>query len=193
MTSFYDLDYIIELNEKRLEQYNSAYQRYVGKFTILMVFYSVFTIFLVPIIETLYLSGASCYWLHQASFYAFLFFFGYSLFYAVKLLIPTDIRHLAEPKEYYIMHLHKHERLGRNKSETDTFTKVAYIQELQETVAMNGVNLTRKTVFYSRAFTLGVLAIVPYLICLWFHLTIKKESVQKIEIINKFDNFTKTP
>jgi hypothetical protein len=193
MTSFYDLDYIIELNEKRLEQYTSAYQRYLERFTVLLVIYSAFAIFLIPITESLYFSGLSCHWLYHVSFYVFLFFFGYSLFYTVKLLIPTDIRHLAEPQEYYAAHRQKHERDGRDKSEVDSSAKAAYIYELQEAVTMNRLNLIRKTIFYRRAFTLGGLAITPYLVCIWFYVGAKKDNVQKIEIVNKFSNFTKTP
>ena len=47
--SFYDLDYIIELNEKRLEQYTSAYQKVLERLTNIILIYSAITIFLVPI------------------------------------------------------------------------------------------------------------------------------------------------
>lgn len=52
--SFYDLDYIIEANEKRLEQYSSAYQKSLDKFTNILIIYSAIAIFLIPIVQTLF-------------------------------------------------------------------------------------------------------------------------------------------
>ena len=44
--SFYDLDYIIEINETRLEQYTIAYQKNIDKLTNLIIIYSGITVFL---------------------------------------------------------------------------------------------------------------------------------------------------
>ncbi|RPD40928.1 hypothetical protein [Chitinophaga barathri] len=193
MTSFYDLDYLIELNEKRLEQYASAYQKYLERFTVLLVIYSAFAIFLVPIIEAIYFSDVGCYWLHSLSFYVFVFLVGYSLFYTVRLLIPTDVRHLLEPRDYYLTQREKYEAINEDQSQTDSFLKAAYIYELQIAVNINRLNLERKTLFYRKAFSLGAFAIIPYVVCLGFHLGTKKDDIQKVEIVNKFSNFIKTP
>lgn len=192
MTSFYDLNYIIELNEKRLEQCNNAHEKYLGRFTILLVLYSAFTIFLVPIIEGLYFSGESLHWIYHSSFYLFVALVGYSLIYTIKLLIPTDFRHLLEPKEYYEVHRSKYEHEIKDEREIDAFLKAAYIHELQVAVNTNRMNLVRKTRFYRRAFTLAVSAVIPYLICVGYQVCIKKDDVHKVEIINKFINFIKT-
>ncbi len=43
--SFYDLDCIIEINESRLEQYTSAYQKVLERLTNVILIYSALTIF----------------------------------------------------------------------------------------------------------------------------------------------------
>jgi len=47
--SFYDLGYIIEINEQWLEQYNAAYESIMQKLTNIIVIYSAMAIFLIPI------------------------------------------------------------------------------------------------------------------------------------------------
>ena len=46
--SFYELDYIIEISEQRLDQYTVAYQRVLEKITHIVIVYSAITIFLIP-------------------------------------------------------------------------------------------------------------------------------------------------
>jgi len=60
--SFYDLDYIIELNEQRLEQYANALQKNTEKFTTLLMLYSAFCIFLIPVCQKLFIEegGEGC-------------------------------------------------------------------------------------------------------------------------------------
>jgi hypothetical protein len=51
--SFYDLDYIIEVNEKRLDSYQANYQKTQERLSTLMIFYSLIGFFVVPIIDLL--------------------------------------------------------------------------------------------------------------------------------------------
>lgn len=192
MTSFYDLNYIIELNEKRLEQYDAAYQKIVNQFTILLVIYSAFAFFLIPVIEALYSSGASFHWLYHASFYLCSFLVSYSLFYTVRFLMPKDVSHLLAPQEYYEIHREKCERETNDKQEVDMLLKAAYIDELELAVNTNKLNVARKIKFYRKAFSLAMWAIIPYLVCVGFHVCMKQDSIYKVEIINKFINFIKT-
>ena len=120
MTSFYDLDYLINLNEKRMEQYEGSFRKIVDQFTFLMVIYTAVTIFLVPIVQTIFFSGIQCHWLHCLSFYLFCALMLYSLFYAVKLLIPAKYLHLLEPRDYYGPHREYYEGMGFGKDEVDT-------------------------------------------------------------------------
>jgi hypothetical protein len=47
--SFYDLDCLITINEQRLDQYSSAYEKVMDKLTNIIVIYSAMAIFLIPI------------------------------------------------------------------------------------------------------------------------------------------------
>jgi hypothetical protein len=55
--SFYDLDYIIEINEQRFEQYMSAYNELIGKLTNIVLIYSAVAIFLIPIVRNVFWEG----------------------------------------------------------------------------------------------------------------------------------------
>ena len=48
--SFYDLDYMIEINEQRLEQYTAASEKVMERLTNIIIIYSAIAIFLVPIV-----------------------------------------------------------------------------------------------------------------------------------------------
>ena len=49
--SFYDLDYIIEINEKRLAEYTALYQKVLERLTNIILVYSALGIFLVPLTQ----------------------------------------------------------------------------------------------------------------------------------------------
>lgn len=191
MGSFYDFDYIIELNEKRMGQYSMAYQKYVDRFTVLLVIYSAFAIFLIPIIQSLFLIDDECHWLHHVSFYMFVVFFLISLFYAIKLLIPADIVYLSEPRIYYDIKRIKYEKEGNSSTKTNSLLKASYVYELQEMVSRNRTIFERKARFYSWALTFGIFAALPYLVCLGFHVQRAKEHKQPVSIIEKITNFSK--
>ncbi len=193
MTSFYDLDYIIEINEKRLEQYSNAYQKNIDKFTNILVIYSAFTIFLIPTIQSLFFTNTKCHWLHWASFSLFVILFLISLYFTVRLLIPVEVAYLQEPKIYYETYLigYKNDMPATADDEIDKLVKASYINELEQAVHSNNEIFKRKGLFYYRAFTLAMLASVPYLLCIGFQLSIKEEKVQKVEIINNLSIFSK--
>jgi hypothetical protein len=68
-TSFFDLDYIIEINQQRLDQYNTSLQKVLERLTNIILIYSALGIFLVSIIQDLFDGG-----IHQFVFYVgFLF------------------------------------------------------------------------------------------------------------------------
>lgn len=158
--SFYDLDYIIEQNEKRLDQYSNAYLKNLDKFTNILIIYSAIAIFLIPIIQTLFLSDAR-HWLHYISFFLFLFPFIYSLIFTIKLLIPVEVAYLIEPKIYYEKIRLEYESEGKNKETTDKYLKASYINELEKAVTANNFVFKRKGMFYFRALSSALIASVP--------------------------------
>jgi|SRR5215204_4396500 len=192
--SFYDLDYIIDLNERRLEQYTNAYQKNLDKFTNLLIVYSAIAVFIVPVIQTLFLSGIR-HWLHYVSFFLFLFLFIHSVIYTIRLLIPVNVAYLIEPKTYYEKLRLEYEKEGKDEAVTDKYLKASYINELEKAVAANNYVFKRKGLFYYRAFSTALMAVIPYLLCLAFHFSIKEDNIQKVELVNakKIATFIKTP
>jgi len=49
--SFYDLDYIIEISEKRLAEYTTSYQKVLERLTNIILVYSALGIFFIPLIQ----------------------------------------------------------------------------------------------------------------------------------------------
>src|ERR1035438_523553 len=96
--SFYDLDYIIEMSEKRVEQYTSAYQLILGRLTNIILIYSALGIYLVPIIQdalqnpnTLFRIGA----------FLFLCMLIVSICFTIRFLIPVDVAYLQMSHVYF--------------------------------------------------------------------------------------------
>ncbi len=108
--SFYDLDYIIEINEKRLAEYTALYQKVLERLTNIILVYS-------------------------------------------ALEIVNDS------------------------------LKGAYILELENAVGINSRAFRKKNSFFYNALLFALVAIIPYITCLGFHLSKKEDKVQKVEIL----------
>jgi hypothetical protein len=190
--SFYDLDYIIEINEQRLEQYANAHQKIVERFTTLLVIYSILCIFLVPIIQTLFLAKEQWHWSYYYSFYVFCILFIISIINSIMLLSPEGPSLLLEPATYYLELKTVYETEGFVPPETDAIIKGSYIAELEKAVIEKKFELHRKVSFYNRAFYYAILSCIPYLHCTWTQINPNKKIILKKEIIDNFSSFNKT-
>src|SRR5882762_163020 len=98
--SFYDLDYIIEINEKRLAEYTALYQKVLERLTNIILVYSGLGIFLVPLTQHVIAADIKGVW-----FYLACCCFGVlrvlSVVYFVRLLFPLVIAYLTPPMKYY--------------------------------------------------------------------------------------------
>jgi hypothetical protein len=181
--SFYDLDYIIELNEKRLEQYTSAYQKVLERLTNIILIYSAITIFLVPIFQDVFLAEIR-HWLLYICFSAFAILFLISVIFTIRLVIPVEVAYLEIPKRYYEEYRLTYEKTIKSQEEIKTLLKASYINELETALQTNDKVFRRKSSFYYNALMYALLSAVPYLICLGFHVSKKEDKVQKVQIIN---------
>lgn len=190
--SFYDLDYIIEISEQRVEQYSSAYQLVQGRITNIILIYSAMGIYLVPIIQDLSEITAIFFRIGTLIFGVFL---GISVLFTIRLLIPARIGHLKMSQEYYQNLLAAYEEREMTNSMTEAqrdeakvkinnLLKASYIDELASTQENNRSVLYRKSSFYYRALLWGLVAVVPYVLCIGYHITKKEDKVQKVEILN---------
>src|SRR4051812_30079698 len=131
MGSFYDLDYVIKLNEERLEQYANFYQKNIDKFTTILVLYSAFAIFLIPIVQSLFFEVVKCHWTFYVCFYVFIMLLGVSVVNTVRLLIPVDTAYLLHPETYYKEYKNNYNDGSIVESEVDTLLKMSYISEIE--------------------------------------------------------------
>jgi hypothetical protein len=86
--SFYDLDYIIGMGEKRVDLYLSAYQGVLGRLTNIILIYSAIAIYLIPIIQDIF-NGVNLYNFLVAMIFMILVLI--SLINTIRLLIPVKV------------------------------------------------------------------------------------------------------
>jgi len=185
--SFYNLDYIIEVNEKRLEQYSNAYQKNIDKFTNLLIIYSAIAVFIVPLIQSTFF-GNNGYFLSYICFSFFAILLSYFLVFTIRLLIPVEVAYLIEPKMYYERYRLDYEAQGKNEQESDKLIKASYINELEKAVTTNNSVFKRKGLFYYRALVSALIACIPYIFCLGLHFSNKADEVQKVQIVTTEKN-----
>jgi len=180
--SFYDLDYIIEINEKRVEQYTSAYQQVLSKLTNIILVYSAIAIFLIPIIREVFTPGKSI--ILYICFTVFAGLFITSLVFTVKLVFPIEVAYLTEPGKYYKDYRIQYELTESDQNKVDNALKASYIGELEKAVEVNDKVFKRKSSFYYNASIFALMSTIPFLLCLGYHIFQKDDKIQKIEIVN---------
>jgi len=197
--SFYDLDYIIEINEQRLEQYTSSYQKVQERLTNIILIYSAITIFLLPIVQDVFfLAIKSCFLYTCFCLFAILFIV--SIFFTIKLVIPVEVAYLEIPKRYYEDYRLTYEQNIRNQQQIENLLKASYINELETALDTNDRVFRRKSSFYYNALMYALLSAIPYIICLGFHISKKDDNIQKVEfknpeincILHKIDSMSKS-
>ncbi len=187
--SFYNLDYIIEINEKRVEQNTAAYHKVLDRLTNIILIYSALTIFLVPIIQDTFLILNNN-WFLYISFAFFTGLISTSIYYTVRLMIPEEIAYLEAPKRYYTEYFQNYQETikeddpEQKKAKIGTLLKASYIEELELAASNNMIVFRNKSSYYYRALMFGLLAVIPYIICLAFHISKKDNKIQKVEIVN---------
>ncbi|MDQ6904102.1 MAG: hypothetical protein M3139_13965 [Bacteroidota bacterium] len=181
--SFYELDYIIELNEKRLEQYTLAYQKVLEKLTNIILIYSAVAIFLLPIVQDIFLSEIT-HWLLYVCFIVFAILFLISIGFTTRFVIPISVAYLEMPKKYYEEYRLAYEADIKDREEIEKLLKASYINELETALENNFSVFRRKSSFFYNALMYALLSVIPYLICLGFHISKREDKVQKIRIVS---------
>ncbi|HEX2608001.1 MAG TPA: hypothetical protein VHK91_11500 [Flavisolibacter sp.] len=181
--SFLDLDYIIALNEKRVNESQDSYAKVLERLPTLVIIYTALAIFIVPLIQRLLLHEIMNL-IYSICFLAYVLLFGYSVYYTVRFMIPVKVAYLQAPKMYYTVLRTEYIAQGYNEVQTGNLLKASYIQELEEAIDRNNAVFTRKSSLYYKALIFSLLASLPYLACLGYHLSLKNDSPQKVEVIN---------
>jgi hypothetical protein len=182
--SFYDLDYIIEINEKRIDQYTEAYQKVLERLTNIIIIYSAITIFLIPVIQDIFLCEGK--WFLRACFFSFAILFVTSIVFTIRLIIPVDVAYLNAPQRYYDEYRLQYEQLhNNNQIAVENLLKASYINELEINLREKTLVFRRKSSFYYNALMYSLLSVIPYLFCFGSYVAKKEDHVQKVEIINQ--------
>ena len=175
--SFYDLDYIIEINEKRLGEYTALYQKVLERLTNIILVYSGLGIFLVPLTQRVIAANIKGVWFYLA-YFCFVTLLVISVVYLIRLLLPIEIAYLDPPRKYYEEYKADIEGLDiGNEGVVNDSLKGAYILELENAIEINYSAFRKKNSFFYNALLFALVAIVPYVACLGFHLS-KKEKLK---------------
>ncbi|HTI91563.1 MAG TPA: hypothetical protein VL727_13305 [Puia sp.] len=181
--SFYDLDYIIEINEKRLAEYTALYQKVLERLTNIILVYSALGIFLVPLTQRAIAANIKGVWFYLA-YFCFVILLVISVVYLIRLLLPIDIAYLDPPRKYYGEYKANIEGLNiGNEEVVDDSLKGAYVLELENAIEINSRAFLKKSSFFYNALLFALVAIIPYIVCLGFHFSKKEDKVEKVEIL----------
>jgi hypothetical protein len=108
-----------------------------------------------------------------------------SVIYAINLLIPKEVAFTHQPGYFFEEIRDQYVDAGiTDEEELDLYIKTTYYLELEEAVDSNNKLSNRKSYFYNQAFRFGLLAIVPYIICVTFYITKHKDENPSVDIQN---------
>lgn len=192
--NYYDLDSIIEMNEKVVAVYTGGYEKVQGQFTNLIIIYSAISIFLIPITQHVfqYDKIGTAYYIF---FGIFSFTFTWSVIHTIRLIIPVGMMYPNFPSEYYVTLKTQYETQLNSTDHTqiNNYLKTSYITELERTIKTNEQNFRKKRYFYHTALVWGLISTIPFLVCLGLDMSVKQDAIQKVELINTIDssNFDK--
>ena len=94
-----------------------------------------------------------------------------SLVYFIRLFLPVNIAYLAPPRKYYDDFKAELESLDIGNEEViNDSLKGSYVFELENAIEINSTAFRQKSSFFYNALLFALLAIVPYVICLGYHL-----------------------
>jgi len=119
-------------------------------------------------------------------FYVFFAFFAMllavSMIYLVRLLLPVELAYLDPPRKYYETIKSEIEpwHVGDQQIVDDSL-KGSYILELENAIDINSNVFRRKSSFFYNALIFAILAVIPYIVCVAFHLYSKDSKVELVD------------
>lgn len=168
--SFYDFDYIIEINQRRLEEYIALANRATDRIAPIVLVYSALGIFLIPLINHL-LKADIANILFDVASCLLLILMLLSIFYFIRLLLPVTVMHLDPPAEYYDNLMSKYEKMYiLDTVDIDLILKNAFVDELEKEILKSKAIFERKGAYFKIALQFAILALIPYCVCVIFQL-----------------------
>lgn len=190
MSSYYQLDYLIDLNEKRFNQYFESYHKTQERFTQLIFIYSAIAIYLPNLVQDIIFRKVNN-GIFDVCLTIYVILFIASIVYFVRFLIPRGLPFLNSPHRYYQTARLEYEQDFNELSmeekilKVDTLLKATYIEEIQIAIEKIQELVRLKGHYFYHALILGLLSALPYMICIAIHLSINEDTVQKVYITNQ--------
>lgn len=188
MKDFTDIDFQIDLNEKRLDFYNSSYQKTQNKFAIIMIFYSLFAVYIAQLFFFIgdcikgNISELSIVF-YIGSLVVFVVFLGKSIYYSYKFMFPIEIAYMELPEVFYKNTLEIYKQNGVIEGELNKKIKDSYLLQQEESLRHNRDAFEDKSELFYKALINAIFAIIPFVIAVSFYVSNKDDS-QKIKIEN---------
>lgn len=192
--SFYDLDYYMEINEKRDADLRAEYDKTLGKVSNIIIIYSGVSVFLIAICKDFFKPPVNFWYLGCLGAFAILFII--SFFNTIRFLFPNLTPALTAPRTYYSALRGQLEAAlptapstltSQEQDAIDKQLKMAYILELEDAIDENTLLVTRKQAFYFNAFRYAIFCIFPFIACMVFHI-LQPEEPTPIKVVNSGKN-----
>ncbi|WP_448104628.1 hypothetical protein [Pedobacter panaciterrae] len=184
---FQNIDYQIELNEKRLEQERERTVEIKSRVNYIALVYTVFAFFLTSLLKfvvQLELGSWLC-WLFTSIFSAFIVLLIISIHWTIKLLIPKEFAFIEEPRIFYGELKEDYIKAGVGDDLLNDCIKKSYLQQIE--TALNGNISTNNNKSRSNYYAIkfAFISIIPYIICVSLMVVFNKDEVQNVYITNK--------
>ena len=183
--SFITLSDQIELNEKRLAFEYERYENYNSRLALITIIYSVIAIYLVQLLQFSFSERNHIKYVFIPALAILLLLLIYSLYHAILLVKPRDVSYLKLPIEFYEKTRKEYEAIGiTEEDELNEYLRASYNYQLEEAVTKNANLCFLKSEHYFKSFQFGLMAVIPYLICLSIFMVSPKEDTQVISVKN---------
>ncbi len=157
------------MHERRMVLYAEKYQQYMDKLTHLLFIYSAVALFLMPITRDLFKSGKEVHLFYYVCYVIMLGMLSVSMMYAARLVLITKSL-LPAPLDKYFALLEKLTLEGMEPDVIDKKLQLLFMEDLTATVREFAMMIVRKERYHNYMYVWGLMAMVPYLVCLIFHL-----------------------
>ncbi|MCZ8330412.1 MAG: hypothetical protein O9282_03775 [Flavobacterium sp.] len=171
MKNFLDIDEKIEANGKALEFYYNNYQKTQSKLSLLVLLYSIISIYIVQILKFPFDKykevETSIFIIYLILLLYFLYLFIASIYNTFQILKPEDVAYLNNPNYFYVYIKKQYEEsLETNDEDTlNAYLKETYLNELEIALTKNIELYKTKSRYFYNAFTKLLPALILYVLC----------------------------
>jgi len=171
MKNFLDIDEKIEANCKALDFYYNNYQKTQSKLSLLVLLYSIISIYIVQILKFPFDKfkevDCSIFIIYLILLLCFLYLFIASIYNTFNILKPEDVAYLNNPNYFYVDIKKQYEESLETDDEDvlNAYLKETYLNELEIALTKNIELYTTKSRYFYNAFTKLLPALILYVLC----------------------------